>query len=129
MGYAIIWEPPAGVIKRYYGEVTGDELLESVLQTEGDLRFDVYRYVINDFTDCTALSVSEDVLEEIAAIDKAAYHLNPRIGIAIVATHPQTVAAAEAYVNSPLRLYPTQIFSSMEEARRWLNESSYCATH
>ncbi|NTV95392.1 MAG: hypothetical protein HGA75_08230 [Thiobacillus sp.] len=120
MGYELIWEPPGGIVKRHFGGVTGQELLAAVLATEGDRRFDALRYVINDFTDCTGLSVADSELEEIAAIDRAAHALNARIRIAIVATLPEAVAAGSAYAGSPLNRYETRVFATMREARDWL---------
>jgi hypothetical protein len=120
MAYKITWEPPAGVIKHHFGQVCGRELLEAVLLIEGDRRFDGLRYVINDFSGCTGLSATEAEVEEIAAIDQAAYALNPDIRIAVVATHPDAVAAANAYVISPLNRYVTRVFQSLHEARQWL---------
>jgi hypothetical protein len=120
MGYELKWEAPAGVVKRHFGPVSGKELLEAILRIEGDRRFDGLLYVLNDFSDCTAVGVTESELEEIAAIDKAAYALNPRIRIAVVATHPEALAAGKAYANSTLNSYETRLFDSMAEARRWL---------
>lgn len=120
MGYEIIWEPPVGVIKRHFGKVTGKELLEVVLRTEGDKRFDGLHYVVNDFLDCTGITITDSELEEIAAIDKAAFALNSKIRIAIVATHTEAVAAASAYINSPMNSFETRLFEAMPEARHWL---------
>jgi hypothetical protein len=124
MGYEIQWEAPAGVVKRHFGRVSGKELLEGVLGVEGDPRFDGLLYVINDFLACTAVDVTESELEEIAAIDKAAYALNPRIRIAVVATHPEAMAAGSAYAKSSLNSYETRLFATMTEARRWLNQAA-----
>lgn len=120
MGYEISWEPPNGVIKRHFGEVTGSEVVAAIAKTEGDERFDTLRYVINDFLDCTGLTVSPLEIVEIAAIDHAAAATNPNIRVAIVATHPAVVATANSYANDPLTTYTTRIFSSMRAARSWL---------
>jgi hypothetical protein len=82
MGYEISWEPPNGVIKRHFGEVIGSEVLAAITKIEGDERFDTLRYVINDFLDCTGLTVSPVEIVEIAAIDNAAAATNPNIRVA-----------------------------------------------
>uniref|UniRef100_Q47FG6 STAS/SEC14 domain-containing protein n=1 Tax=Dechloromonas aromatica (strain RCB) TaxID=159087 RepID=Q47FG6_DECAR len=121
MGYEIKWVPPDGVIKRHFGQVTGSELIAAVAKTEGDARFDTLRYVINDFLDCTGLTASSTDVEEIAAIDKSAASINPYIRIAIVATLPEVVAIANAYMNDPFNIYTTRLFSAMDEAKSWLS--------
>lgn len=120
MGYEIVWEPPNGLIKRHFGHVTGREVLEAIRKAEADFRFDGLQYVINDFSGCTMLSVSPTEIEEIAAIDSAAAVSNSRIRIAIVATHPDVLAASNAYANDPLTPYESRVFRSMTEARSWL---------
>lgn len=120
MGYEVSWEQPNGVVKRHFGQVTGRELMAAVVETEADPRFDTLRYVINDFRDCTGLSASATEIEEIAAVDKAAAAINPNIRIAVVATLPDVVAAANAYANDPMATYTTRVFASMNEARSWL---------
>jgi hypothetical protein len=120
MPYKIIWEPQ-GVIKYHFGVVTGIELMQAVVATEADERFDNIRYVINDFLDCTGLSVSGPEVEEIAAIDEAASINNPNIRIAVVTTLPEVVAIATQYGDSTMNAYPTRIFTSMDAARQWLN--------
>lgn len=123
MGYAITWEPPSGVIKRHFGHVTGQELLQAIRTTEADPRFDTLRYVINDFLECTGLSVSQSEFDDISAIDAGAAMSNPRIRIAVVATRPDVVAIARAYANDPITAFDTRVFDTMDEARVWLSRT------
>jgi len=122
MGYEIIWEP-RGVVKRFFGEVTSDDMLKSVADSEGDSRFDELRFVINDFLDITAVSSSHHDVEEIAAIDSIAAVTNPRIKVAIVTTSPVVKEMAEGYINSPLNHYPTKIFQTLAEGRQWIAQT------
>lgn len=119
MGYELKWEA-RGVIKCFFGRVDSDQVMRSVEATEADPRFDNYHYVINDFLSCTEFSLSEERLEEIAAIDGAAARLNPRIKVAVVATLPSVIEAAKQYATSPLTSYTTRIFSTLEDARKWI---------
>lgn len=119
MAYEIIWEA-RGVIKHFFGHVTDSEMMSADTDTEGDARFDDYRYLINDFLDCSGFSVSMDTVDEIAAIDGAAAKINPKIRIAVVATAPEIIRAATHYANSPMNIYPTRIFSNLADARAWL---------
>ena len=124
MGYDIIWQPPNGLIKRHFGHVTSSEVLAANIQAEADHRFDSLKYVINDFSDCTGLTVLPSVNAEIAAIDNAASASNPNIRIAIVATHPELVSTGNSYANNPLTNFTTRVFSSMKEAQSWLGLST-----
>lgn len=123
MGYRIIWESPQGVVKRHFGQLTGAEVLAANTKIESDPRFDSLRYVINDFLDCTGVTVSAPEIEEIAAIDHSAALINRNIRIAIVATHPEVEAASKAYANDTLTAYTTRIFGTMADARAWLGLS------
>lgn len=120
VGYSIEWEPPCGLIKRHFGHVTGREVLEANRMAERDIRFDSLRYAITDFSECTEVSVSPAEIEVIAAIDHASAATNPNIRLAIVATHPDVVAASTAYANDALAPFVARVFSSINAARSWL---------
>ncbi len=120
MSFEIVWRKPDGLIKRHFGHVTGKEILSANVLAEADLRFDDLHYVINDFLGCSKLTVSPDEMEEIVAIDRAASESNPDIRIAVVATHPDVLAAANSYASHRLSTFTTRLFSSMEEACAWL---------
>lgn len=122
MPYKIIWEAQ-GVIKHFSGQVDSEELLRAGTDTEADPRFDNYRYVINDFLECTGFSIASPVVDEIAAIDWAASRANSRIRIAVVATAPEIIEVTRQYAASPLNVYTTRIFPTMAEARAWLASS------
>ncbi len=122
MGYEIVWEA-RGAIKRFFGHVSDEEVLQAGLDIESDLRFDHLSYVINDFLACDGFSATPGKVDEISAIDNAAALSNSRIRIAVVATVPEIVAAAEQYAASPMNVYPTRIFASTADARKWLGDS------
>lgn len=119
MSYEIIWEP-RGVIKRFWGHVTSNDLVQSVVEIEMDARFDTLRYCINDFLGITGISSSQQDVEDISVIDKGASLTNPRIKIAVVATSPEVISLANEYANTSLNSYPTKIFSSLDDAGSWL---------
>ena len=121
MSFELVWEP-RGVVKRYFGRVTGEEVFAAGIQSQGDHRFDQNRYAINDFLDCTEFVFDQKVLDEIAAFAGAAEISNPNIKIAIVATLPTVVAATMEYIGLPLQTYPTRLFATREEARAWIAE-------
>lgn len=120
MPYELKWVHPNGLIKRHIGHVTGNEVLKANVQAESDSRFDTLRYVINDFLDCTSLTVLPEDIAEISAIDKAASASNSKIRIAIVATNPGVLAAANVYANDPLAAFTIRLFNSMNDAESWV---------
>lgn len=119
MSHEIIWESH-GVVKRFFGEVTDHDMMQSVIETESDARFDDLRYTINDFLGITGFSFGLSEIDDIAIIDKGASMTNPRIRIAVVTTSPDIVKLATHYANSPMNAYPTKIFTSLADARAWL---------
>lgn len=121
MGYELIWEP-RGVIKRFNGKVTGSDLVQSVIETEADPRFDSFRYVINDFLAITNCSAQIPHADHVATIDIGASITNPRIVIAVVTTSTEIEALTNHYVATSDGAYPTKIFSTMDEARAWINQ-------
>ena len=121
MNYELIWEPK-GVVKRFFGHLPSNELVDAGVEVETDARFGSLQYVINDFLACTGISVHPVVVDHIAVLDCAASHTNPNIRISIVATLPEIIAAANQYALSNLHPYPTRIFSTLEDARAWINE-------
>ena len=123
MSYEIVWEP-RGVVKRFFGQLTSNDMMLSVAETEGDARFDDLRFVINDFLGVSDVMSSHRDVEEIAAIDSIAAMTNPRIRVAIVTTLPIVVEMAEGYINSPLNKYPTKMFQTLEDARTWIHQTT-----
>lgn len=121
--FELVWRKPNGLIKRHFDHVTGQEVLSANVIAEADPRFDNLHYVINDFLQCTGLTVSPNDVDEIAAIDKAASGSNPNIRIALVAIHPDVLATANSYANHQLNTFEMRVFRSMEEACAWLGVS------
>jgi len=126
MAFEIVWEPK-GAVKRFFGRVSDEEVLQAGLEIEADQRFDHLSYVINDFLACDGFSATPGTVDEISAIDNAAALSNSRIRIAVVATVPEIVAVAEQYAASPMNVYPTRIFASPADARKWLGDSGSTA--
>ena len=121
MSYEIHWEP-RGAIKRFWGDVSSNDVIRSVVETEADARFDSLRFVINDFREVALITFSAVDVGEIAVMDLGASRTNPAIRIAIVAVAPDLIELGHQYANSPLNVYPTKIFATMDEARAWVSE-------
>jgi hypothetical protein len=112
-------------VKRFFGQLTDHDMLQSVLDTESDSRFDDLRYVINDFSRITGSFVDISIIEDISVADSGAARSNPSIRIAVVTCSPEIQNLTECYANSPLNTYETRTCATEAEARSWLNEVAY----
>lgn len=119
--YEHAWEE-RGIVRRFIGKVTGQDLAASAIEGQADARFDLLRYVINDFRDCESLVVDPSTMEEVAARDSGAARTNGNIVIAVVSDDPRVLAVSDLYVRDPLSPYPVRNFGTMDEARAWLRE-------
>lgn len=122
MGYSLEWEC-SGVVKRYHGQVNAAELVEPVVSTQSDARFDQLRYVINDFLGVQGMACTQDDIDVIAAHDMGAAVTNPNIRIAMVTCQPDVIALIQRYLQATGEVYPTRIFPTLAEARAWLEVS------
>jgi len=119
VAYENNWERN-GVIKIFSGSIDGQQVLDSVISVEEDIRFDSIRYVINDFLKVGDIDISDSDVARIAAIDRAAAITNPNIRIAVVTKDDRMRELARRYgelmKNSP---YQTLLFESIDAARAW----------
>lgn len=126
MPFELIWEPK-GLVRRYFGRLNASELLLPILASHVDPRFDSVRYVIDDCMNVTEVQMTarelSNVVGEISIHDNGASCSNGRIRFAIVATHPTLLEVARAYLASPIRVFPTRVFSCLTPARRWVGAS------
>jgi len=119
MSYEILWETK-GVVKRFFGHVTSNELFQAGVDLQGNVRFDQLKYVINDFLGIQGFSFSSGDVEELSAIDNAASGTNKNLKLAIIASDPGIIALANQYASSPMNIYPFRIFSTLGDGRAWL---------
>jgi len=119
VAYENKWESN-GVIKIFSGSIDGQQVLDSVISVEEDIRFDSVRYVINDFLRVADINISDGDVARIAAIDRAASITNPNIRIAVVTKDDRMRELAQRYGelmrNSP---YQALLFESIGAAREW----------
>jgi hypothetical protein len=121
MGYEICWESDRGVVKRFFGNVTTGDIVESVLVTEADRRFLSLRYVLNDYLDVEELTSDRADIKFISALYSASSLSNPSLKIAFVARFPKFAALANEYADSLLNVCSAKTFDSLESARTWLS--------
>ncbi len=119
MAYEISWEQRC-VRRRFYGPVTGSDILASLREICGDSRFDDLRGGISDYCDATSLQVSEQDAAMITALQIGAGCSNPYFRLALVVTDPRVAGELRRAV-ALFRPGPqVEFHGSVESARRWL---------
>ena len=124
MAWEVIWEP-RGVVRRFSGTLTLDDLLTSVDVVQKDLRYDRLRYSINDLLAVEDFADPDSIIRGIELVLGQAIggsFSNGNLVMAIVATQPGVVAVAQAFLGGVVP-YPVKLFSTVEEARAWVNST------
>jgi hypothetical protein len=119
MPYSLTWEQ-RGVYRRYFGDVTIRERLESFEVICASPRFDDIRYSITDYLDVEHYEASDSATREIAALHIGPLLTNPRVVIAAVAVKPEIVASIEAFIALNFTSQPYRIFTMLKDARNWV---------
>lgn len=124
MAYEIVWERE-GVLKRFWGELTSQDLLEATKVVVESARFDSILYVINDFTEVEkAKNITLSVIEDYAAQRIGAAMVNPRMFSPFIATKEPGLSIAYALIGKRLaNRHKTKCFSTLVEARQWMGEN------
>jgi hypothetical protein len=93
----------------------------------GNPSFDDLKLQVYDMSDVTNISFTLDHIKEVAAYDRAAAKINPRIKRAIVATDQVALKLSEFdYDESITSLWEKKSFQTLSEALAWgLSPSAY----
>ena len=121
MSYEIIWQPH-GVVKRFWGDVTCSDILDTSKKITADPRFDRLQFIINDLKSIEKIDFDNVVLNEWAAIRIGALIAIPRIRTALIVGNHDTRKVAE-FMLMPQRIEcepHSKIFETMEQARVWI---------
>lgn len=119
MPYEVTWER-GGVACQYADEVTGRELVESVLEMTSDARFDDARHAIADFSSARIGRASPNELTEVSALQLGAAISNPRVIFVMVAADNAVRVAIDGLKASEIMPERYRHFASASTAREWL---------
>jgi len=124
MAYQLIWKGKK--VEAYFqGNVTNGELNAIISEFYGSKRFDDARYLLINFLDSTSLDASEVDLLAIGAMDSAASRSNPNIKVAMVSDKDEVLKLLASHNEGAKNCaWPIEIFSSKEEAEKWLESPS-----
>lgn len=121
MPYELTWES-AGVVHRFSGVVTDEELIAATREVNADDRLADVRYQIVDFSTIQTFDVSSAAVRRVAALDLVASITNPDVKVAII-----TLGAFVRGMSNMYRLgheagggsWATRVFEAEDEARAW----------
>ncbi len=110
---------------RYWGQVTGEELLQSNREVYGDERFRGIRYQVVDLTQVERFDVSAYDMAILAKEDLAAARANPSVRVAVAAPN-ELIRMLSIYYESESSDSPweQQIFDSLSVAQLWAKMGS-----
>ena len=122
--YKLEWEHE-GVYWKYYGKVSGEEVIVASTAIYGDPRFDSLRYKLVDFLDVENFKMAKDEVALIAYQHRAAEISNPNVKNAIVIRSDNELANQFAAFFSDSS-WEVQVFHDLDEANDWLGRKPPC---
>jgi hypothetical protein len=112
-----------GIIAKFVGKVTIQEINESNRVMHGDARFDDLQYQISDFLEADPSLVSFDDALVPAATDLGASRTVHEMKIALIIQEPTAVELGKHYIEISKKLgspWQFALFSCMEDAMKWV---------
>jgi len=120
MSYINTWESE-GLYRKFVGEISGDEILESNYELQADPNFQEIKYIINDFTEVTGHSIETAHTKAYATSDDIISNTKGKLKIALVVIQPSLMALANSYLEEMRgKLFECEMFQSIEDARKWV---------
>ena len=119
--YKLEWESK-GAYWKYYGDVSGREIIEASKIIYGDPRFDDLKYKLVDFLDTESIQIGINEITEIAVQHKAAAITNPNIKTAIVIKDSNKEIALSFASFFKDSSWEVKIFRDLNEARNWVGK-------
>ena len=119
MPITLIWKPHY-LFRKFTGDVTGEEILKSNFELQAHPRFATIKYIVNDFTDVSALLIDTHHTKIYASTDDIISDTKGKFKIAIVVNQEAHVDLAKSYRDSlKNNLFDCEIFETVEDAKKW----------
>ncbi len=120
MPHTNTWET-GGLYRKFTGEISGEEILESNFDLHMDSNFQTIKYIINDFTEVTGHSIEVVHTKVYATTDEIISNTKGKLKIAIVVTQDPLIALANSYREEMIgKRFECDIFNTIEDAREWV---------
>ena len=119
MPHTNTWEP-GGLYRKFTGEISGEEILESNFELHIDPNFQTINYIINDFTEVTGHSIETAHTKVYASTDEIISNTKGKLKIALVVTQDPLIALANSYREEMIgNRFECNIFQTIDDARKW----------
>lgn len=120
MAHTYYWEAE-GLYRKFFDEISGEEILTSNFEIQSEPEFSEIKYIINDFSDVSGVTVQKEHTGIYARTDDIISDSKGRLDIAIVANNEEILSLAENYRQEMKnRSFTCEIFKSLPEAREWV---------
>jgi len=120
MPHSNTWETD-GLYRKFIGEISAYEILESNVELHHDARFIQIKYVINDFSEVTGHSVEVTHTRIYASTDRLMSDYKNELKIALIVPQTELIDIANSYREQMIgERFECQIFKTVEEARAWV---------
>jgi hypothetical protein len=120
--YALRWQD-GGVHAEFIGHITDELLWRADDEVHHDPRVVTLRHVIIDMAHVTAVSASDGIALEQAAVDLGTSRYIPPLRVALVGTLPEATELMLAYKQQLERIgvpWESALFDTLPEARAWV---------
>lgn len=114
----LVWEP-AGVYWKYYGNVSGKEIIDASTSVYGDPRFDNIHYKLVDFLDVESIDIKDNEIALIACQHKAAEKSRANIKNAIVIKPGSSEVAEKFAAFFDDSSWEVKVFDNLDDASDW----------
>ncbi len=112
-----------GVVLCHEGDVTCEELINSISNVYSDERYLRLKYWIGDRTGCTKFLADANCLQRIADLNKKESLRNPGILLALVSPKDIQFGMSRMFQTiSDDSLFQTKIFRNLETAKEWIQK-------
>jgi hypothetical protein len=108
-----------GVVKRFSGVVTFEDVLRSEQEIHSDPEFTRFRYVVSDYTGAEYHGLTDSQKADVNTLRIGGHYSNTRTKYAFVNLKPEIRAQIESAVENGEMLHQTQMFDTLEEASDW----------
>jgi len=122
MTHTLTWETD-GLYRKFTGKIDTFEILNSNFKIHAHHLFRDIKYIINDFEEVTCISVETSHTQIFAKTDEIIANTKGDLKIALFITQEAHLPVAESYREDMKgNRFKCEIFSSIEDARKWVNE-------
>jgi len=122
MPNTLTWKPDY-LLRKFTGDVTGEEILKSNFDLQSHPRFSIIKYLINDFSEITSLLIDENHTKIYASTDDIISDTKGKFKIAIVTDNEAHVELANSYRDSlKNNVFDCEIFATVAEAKKWCEQ-------